>query len=912
MSGFGRAARRAWRRGRERLTGDAPLVGLVRPEPWTTEAHLAVLRAALLEVSPTSLLLVAGTGAHAGDPADGCEPEHLLLRLEPDAQLDVAALSTALDVARTTGQPVVAAGAAPLGSLDPRDVIAGAHAWAEIGATPHTAVAGDVLSLLDADHVSVERWWSPGLGDAALPLAEQRRFRTDLAQARTTDLVAALARLRELRPGDVDVWRVWMLRGPLPGWYADAVGGGPSYSEALAPLVRALLDGLDPEALAHVPVPARRAAYAVARGTLEDLALLLDHDGDHPTGLPYDAATGLVGLPAGLSDQVADMPEEWRRVEDVDRVSHAALVHAWRDGDVTHLLGVAWTDYAPGLEPDVQLGMGGAWLDTYVQPWEDDQVALAVGRAHEDHATAGFRVVAATGTELSFVRVGTSGPHHVIEPAWTPDPPGRAPRVVAAAVRDGALRLTLDRPAAAATLTGPRARAHDGSADGPTLVLPLTTTAFGEDGPLPAGRYRLDGPDVGVAGGLLADPPELCEGPLGVLLGVGPAGRLQVQVTTALTTAERSVRGQQLLRERASTRTRRRTVLLESFHGRSGGDSPGPVAEALHALAPDLDLAFVVDDPRVQLPAAARPVVRRSGEWHDLLQSAAAYVGNAAAPSWWTKPAHQVHLQTWHGTPLKRIGEDRGPGDLAVWRHRRDVASQAAGWDALVSANPLSSRAFRTAFGYDGPMLESGYPRNDVLLDPARRDAANDRVRGALGIGPDQQVVLYAPTWREYAGVREAKPLYLDAPAVTAAVPDAVVLVRGHYNATGSPDAYAEEDRVVDVTRYPDIAPLFCAADVLVTDYSSVMFDFVLLDRPVVLLTPDLEQYRDVERGFYLDLEARPPGDLVRTTDEVVERLRGPDRGAAARAAFREEFCPWDDGHAAERVARWLLERLPG
>ena len=98
------------------------------------------------------------------------------------------------------------------------------------------------------------------------------------------------------------------------------------------------------------------------------------------------------------------------------------------------------------------------------------------------------------------------------------------------------------------------------------------------------------------------------------------------------------------------------------------------------------------------------------------------HITNAGAPHWWQKKTGQIHLQTWHGTPLKRIGEDRGPGDFATWRHRRRMALQAAGWDAMISPSPFCSEHFRSAFRFDGRFLEVGYPRNDVLLDPTRSD----------------------------------------------------------------------------------------------------------------------------------------------------------------------------------------------
>jgi len=348
-------------------------------------------------------------------------------------------------------------------------------------------------------------------------------------------------------------------------------------------------------------------------------------------------------------------------------------------------------------------------------------------------------------------------------------------------------------------------------------------------------------------------------------------------------------------------------VLLETFRGRSVGDNPGAVARELASRGLDLDLVWVVDDPAVEVPAGTRAVARRTEEWHALLGHARGYVGNAGAPYWFEKPRGQFHLQTWHGTPLKRIGEDRGPGDFSTWRHRRRIAAQAADWDAMISPSPYCTEIFGSAFGYRGPMLESGYPRNDVLVaDPGD---GGRRVRERLGVADTDRVVLYAPTWREYLGVRTSKPLYLDPERLSAAMPDTVLLVRGHYNSTGQQDLFVRHDRIHDVTRYPDIADLYLAADALVTDYSSVMFDFVLTDRPVLLLVPDLDRYRDVERGFYLDLETQAPGPLLGSTEAVVEGLLGPDTHAAERSAFRNRFCPWDDGRASARVVDDLLAR---
>src|SRR5690606_37289810 len=150
------------------------------------------------------------------------------------------------------------------------------------------------------------------------------------------------------------------------------------------------------------------------------------------------------------------------------------------------------------------------------------------------------------------------------------------------------------------------------------------------------------------------------------------------------------------------------------------------------------------------------------------------------------------------------------------------------------------------------PVWIEGYPRNDVLMTGDR-----DEIRTRLGIGADEKAILYAPTWRDD---RDRIVEFLDLPAL-AQQTDAVVLVRGH-SRTLAAGQDATGPRVVDVTAYPDIAQLLLAADVLLTDYSSVMFDFTATGKPIHFFTPDLDHYRGELRGFYFDLAARAPGPL--------------------------------------------------
>jgi CDP-glycerol glycerophosphotransferase (TagB/SpsB family) len=267
----------------------------------------------------------------------------------------------------------------------------------------------------------------------------------------------------------------------------------------------------------------------------------------------------------------------------------------------------------------------------------------------------------------------------------------------------------------------------------------------------------------------------------------------------------------------------------------------------------------------------------------------------------WLKRPHQTVLQTWHGTMLKKIAINRP-------RHgvRATIAAvlESRRWDVLLSQNPHSSRIFRSAYRYRGPIWEEGYPRDDALLS-----ADGAAIRKSLGIPSKKRVLLYAPTWRDD---RLEHIDHLDVAAFTDSLgPDYVTLIRGH-SRTLRPGRDVRASNVIDVTGYPDVADLFLVADALITDYSSVMFDFSVTGKPIFFFTPDLDHYREQLRGFYFDLIEIAPGPVVRTPAELIALIRSVDAVAAeyaARyAAWQSRFNPRDDGHAAERVVRRLEE----
>ncbi|WP_283138622.1 bifunctional glycosyltransferase/CDP-glycerol:glycerophosphate glycerophosphotransferase [Rhizohabitans arisaemae] len=392
---------------------------------------------------------------------------------------------------------------------------------------------------------------------------------------------------------------------------------------------------------------------------------------------------------------------------------------------------------------------------------------------------------------------------------------------------------------------------------------------------------------------------------------------LHLWVRTALAEDERGSYLQTRLRDRrypaARKESLRDVVVFESYEGAQYSCSPRAVFEEIRSRGEGLESVWVTKDGQFAPPDGARTVLMGTREYYETLAHARYVVGNYGQQPWFVKREGQMYVQTWHGTPLKRLGFDLREMPYKRTEKLDWMEREVPRWDLLVSPNPFTTPIMRSAFRYEGEIVEYGYPRNDVFFHPSREERERS-VRRRLGIPEGKRVILYAPTWRDDAHIAVGKRLFnleLDVERVQAALGrDHVLLLRTHYLIT---DRRYEEypDFVIDVGLYPDIADLYLVADVLVTDYSSAMFDYANTGRPIVYFAYDLERYRDEVRGFYFDLEAAAPGPILRTTDDVVTALREVDSWEKAYAepysAFVAKFCPFDDGKASARIVNRML-----
>jgi CDP-glycerol glycerophosphotransferase len=359
----------------------------------------------------------------------------------------------------------------------------------------------------------------------------------------------------------------------------------------------------------------------------------------------------------------------------------------------------------------------------------------------------------------------------------------------------------------------------------------------------------------------------------------------------------------------------RDAVLFISWKGKQCGDNPGGIADELRRRGDTRDHIWAVNDWAVPVPDGATAVLAGTEAYYEAMARCRYVISNDDMPAWFAKRHGQLYVQTWHGTPLKKIGFDvEQPQFISGTRYLDHLAQEVTKWDLLLSPNPFSTPIMRQAFRYDGEICESGYPRNDALCSGDVQTVA-DEVRARLGIPPGKKVIMYAPTWRDdqyYASGRYRFDFRLDLEQAWQRLgDDYVILLRGHHHMADDVPVGTRPGFVLNVTSYPDIAELFLISDALITDYSSVMFDFAPTGRPILFFTYDLAQYRDNLRGFYFDFETEAPGPLLSTSAEVVEAIASLDavsaRYADAYQAFAAKFCPLDDGKAAARACEAIF-----
>lgn len=384
-------------------------------------------------------------------------------------------------------------------------------------------------------------------------------------------------------------------------------------------------------------------------------------------------------------------------------------------------------------------------------------------------------------------------------------------------------------------------------------------------------------------------------------------GTFAVTIAAPLTMAERSKYGQRQLQQTFNEPVAMEDhVLIESFGGTQCTDSPMALAESFSRSASDATIHCSVVDFSVPVPNFVRPLIQGTALWFETVRTAHLLINNNIFPFYFKKGSQQSYLQTWHGTPIKTIGTD-APKVYISASYRRGLLREAGSWTGLVAQNTYAGEIFQDCFEYQGPVINVGYPRNDMLV---ASDVHRADLRRTLSLHEEQLVVLVAPTWRDdtyHAGTGKGHG-DLDLEFLMANSPENYkFLIRSHQNES-SMSTPLKHHKAMDVTNHPSLNELIIASDCLITDYSSLVFDYLNTGKPILTYLPSDSNYDDV-RGTYLSTSELFGSRAARTMPELVQllgRVNSDDATSQNLHHLKDQFALMDDGRASGRVLREL------
>lgn len=361
------------------------------------------------------------------------------------------------------------------------------------------------------------------------------------------------------------------------------------------------------------------------------------------------------------------------------------------------------------------------------------------------------------------------------------------------------------------------------------------------------------------------------------------------------------------------------TIVFESFGGKNYSDSPKYIYEYMQQNYPKLNYIWVFNNPdKNVIIGNAEKVKKGSKEYYDAYSKAKFWVTNARLPLYLNKKENQIYIQTWHGTPLKRLANDmkvvRMPGTTTA-NYKKNFYAETSRWDYLVSPNRYSTNIFKTAFWMDEERTwEIGYPRNDVLVNRSDDQEYINQIKKDLNLPEGKKVIMYAPTWRDDEFVKKGQYLFdlkINLENLQKELGENyVILLRMHYLIANALDLNGYEDFAIDVSNYSDISELYLISDALITDYSSVMFDFGILKRPQYFFAYDIEKYDKGLRGFYMDYMNDLPGEIITDEFKLAEELKNIDEHKEKYKEkiekFYEKFCSLEKGQSSKFIGDYI------
>lgn len=365
-----------------------------------------------------------------------------------------------------------------------------------------------------------------------------------------------------------------------------------------------------------------------------------------------------------------------------------------------------------------------------------------------------------------------------------------------------------------------------------------------------------------------------------------------------------------------------KTIYFESFHGTQFSDNPKAIYEWMKQEYPEYHLVWGVNKGQEKpfRDEKVSYVLRFSIKWFLTMPRAAVWVINTRTPLWLTKNKKTMYIQTWHGTPLKKIGRDIESISIPGYTkesYDQSFTEESKRWNYLVSPNFYSTEIFKGAFDFHGPVLEIGYPRNDILTKSKDNPVIKTKLKEKMGLPTNKRIILYAPTWRETANRKDGKYSFdTEFPfddVMESVDENTLVLVRMHYLVAKEIDFTQLDERIIDASESYDMSELLAISDLLITDYSSSFFDYAITDSPILFFMTDKKNYEEEIRGFYFPIEESLPGPIAETKEELVDKITqwhsNEDLRNKNYKKFKNEFTSLENGNASKYIAETIIKK---
>ena len=362
----------------------------------------------------------------------------------------------------------------------------------------------------------------------------------------------------------------------------------------------------------------------------------------------------------------------------------------------------------------------------------------------------------------------------------------------------------------------------------------------------------------------------------------------------------------------------KKIIIFQSSNGRNYTGNPRYIYEEMvkQGLDQEYECIWFFFDTSIKVPGKCKKIRNNYFAYFWYLMRAGFWVFDSRQPQYFRKKKSITYIQTWHGTPLKKLALDMDRMDMGgstdIKEYHRQFRVTCRDWDYLVSQNHFSTEIFKSCFDFkDRPILEIGYPRNDILI----RDNKEDKIleyKKLLGLPLDKKIILYAPTWRDNEYSEKGKYKFaskLDFDKAKEALEDEYIfIVKYHYLVSDKIDWTPYKGFVYTFDETKDIAWLYLVSDMLITDYSSVMFDYSLLKRPMLFFAYDLEDYKENLRGFYFDFVNDIPGPISRDTDQLLRDIKEYDSEIWKEKydKYHDKFNSIDDGCASQKIVELI------